>query len=279
MAVRGITVSVCLCLIAAPALAAFSKNEIRELEDLLARLGFNPGPVDGVLDAQTRIAIRDYQKFAALPVAGWASQRLLDELRGVTESLGDVRIREAAAQAVAGSDAVKTQKAVPQPILAAPKPLGPKRPAPKTAPIETAAVQTEAPKVAAEMTSASARATTFEIALQFALFRTEGGARRGWAQLQQQLPDLLGDMNPRFPVVDLGDGGTYYRVVTGPFPNRATAADLCAMVRAEGQACLVIRSAPQQVPQHAEALTPRTAPRHVLEGARVDYPNNPQARF
>ena len=82
MAVRGITVSVCLCLIAAPALAAFSKNEIRELEDLLARLGFNPGPVDGVLDAQTRIAIRDYQKFAALPVAGWASQRLLDEFGG-----------------------------------------------------------------------------------------------------------------------------------------------------------------------------------------------------
>jgi peptidoglycan hydrolase-like protein with peptidoglycan-binding domain len=170
MILRGLAVGVCLWLIAAPALAAFSKNEIRELEDFLTHLGFDPGPVDGVLDARTRTGIKDYQDFASLPVTGRASRGLLDELRGVTESLG---------------------------------------------------------------------AATFEIVLQLASFRSKVDARRGWAQVQRQLPDLLGDMNPRFPAVDLGEEGTYYRVVTGPFPNRATAADLCAMVRAEGQACLV----------------------------------------
>jgi hypothetical protein len=46
---RGLVIGVCLWLIAAPALAAFGKNEIRELEGLLADLGFDPGPVDGVL--------------------------------------------------------------------------------------------------------------------------------------------------------------------------------------------------------------------------------------
>jgi peptidoglycan hydrolase-like protein with peptidoglycan-binding domain len=99
MILRGLTVGVCLWLITAPALAALSKNEVRELEDLLGRLGFDPGPVDGVLDDQTRTAIKDYQYFAALPVTGQAGWDLLDELRGVTESLDGVRIPEGTPQA------------------------------------------------------------------------------------------------------------------------------------------------------------------------------------
>ena len=98
MVLRGVIVGVCLWLIAAPALAALSKNEIRELEGLLARLGFDPGPVDGVLDAQTRTAIKGYQDLAALPVTGQAGWDLLDELRGVTESLDGVRIPEGVPQ-------------------------------------------------------------------------------------------------------------------------------------------------------------------------------------
>ncbi len=95
MTLRGLVVGVCLWLIAATALAALSKNEFRELEDLLARLGFDPGPVDGVMDEQTGTAIKDYQDFATLPITGQASRSLLDELRGVTESLAEIRIREA----------------------------------------------------------------------------------------------------------------------------------------------------------------------------------------
>ncbi len=130
MTLRGLVVGGCLWLMAAPAVAALSKNEIRELEDLLARIGFDPGPVDGVLDAQTRAAIKVYQDFAALPVTGQESRGLLDELRGVTESLDEIRIREAAAQAVAGPETVRTQEAVTQPMATAPKPPGPKPPAP-----------------------------------------------------------------------------------------------------------------------------------------------------
>ena len=94
MILRGLAVGVCLWLAAAPALAALGKNEIRELEGLLADLGFDPGPVDGVLDEETRTAIKGYQDFAALPVTGGASWGLLAELREVAEILGDVRIRE-----------------------------------------------------------------------------------------------------------------------------------------------------------------------------------------
>ncbi len=252
MVLRGLTVGLCLWLIAAPALAALGKNEIRELEGLLAGLGFDPGPVDGVMDARTGTAIKDYQDFAALPVTGQASWPLLDELRGVTESLDDVRIPESAPQAVAGPEAVKSQEKVTEPAFAAPKPAGPKPTAPKKAPVETAAVQTEAPAAVTAPVSTSPAA--FEIALQLARFRSEAGARRGWAQMQQQLPNLLGGMSPQFPAVDLGEEGIYYRVLTGPFPNRATAADLCAMMTVEGQECRVIQSAPAPAPlQLAEA--------------------------
>ncbi len=99
MALRGLAVGVCLWLIAAPAMAALNKNEIRELEDHLAHLGFDPGPVDGVLDEQTRAAIKGYQDLAALPVTGRVSWGLLAELREVTDIMGDVRIPEGAPQA------------------------------------------------------------------------------------------------------------------------------------------------------------------------------------
>ena len=99
MVLRGLAVSVCLWLVAAPPLAALGKNEIRELEGFLADLGFDPGPVDGVLDEQTRTAIKGYQDLAALPVTGRASWGLLAELREVAEILVDVRIPEGAPQA------------------------------------------------------------------------------------------------------------------------------------------------------------------------------------
>ncbi len=130
MVLRGLALGVCLWLVAAPPLAALNKNEVRELENLLADLGFDPGPVDGVLDEQTRTAIKGYQDLAALPVTGRASWGLLAELREVADLMGDGRIPEGAPQAVTGPETVRTQEAVTQPALAAPKPPGPKPPAP-----------------------------------------------------------------------------------------------------------------------------------------------------
>lgn len=75
-------------LAAAPAFAAeLDGDQLTELERLLVRLGFDPGPVDGVADGATASAIEGYQSFAALRVDGVASLALLEELRGVVESL------------------------------------------------------------------------------------------------------------------------------------------------------------------------------------------------
>lgn len=58
-------------------------RDILEIERLLQRLSFAPGPVDGTLDAATEEAIRQYEAAAGLPVTGEPSPALLEELRAV----------------------------------------------------------------------------------------------------------------------------------------------------------------------------------------------------
>jgi hypothetical protein len=62
-------------------------EELTEAEALLDRLGFPPGPVDGVIDDASRDAIRDFQVTAGLEVNGQPSFALLDELRATKAEL------------------------------------------------------------------------------------------------------------------------------------------------------------------------------------------------
>lgn len=50
------------------------------LQQVLAELGYDPGPIDGGLGAKTRDAIRRYESDSGLPVTGGISENLLDEL-------------------------------------------------------------------------------------------------------------------------------------------------------------------------------------------------------
>ena len=72
----GILVLCAPLLAAGPALAAggLSVDEIVEMEELLAELGFDPGPIDGRIDQDARSAISGYQEFAALQVDGRPSE-------------------------------------------------------------------------------------------------------------------------------------------------------------------------------------------------------------
>ncbi len=64
--------------------AAMSEEAmIIETKQLLQKLDFNPGPIDGTLDPATVAAIQAYQEAAGENVDGQPSQALLDELRSV----------------------------------------------------------------------------------------------------------------------------------------------------------------------------------------------------
>ena len=57
-------------------------NEIKELQQLLVRAGFNVGKVDGVLGQQSRIAVKTMQAKYGLPADSWPTAELLARMRG-----------------------------------------------------------------------------------------------------------------------------------------------------------------------------------------------------
>jgi len=65
-------------------------DELLEMERMLARLDLEPSRVDGIIDLETRSAIRLYQQIAGLPIDGRPSSALLADMREV------VRIMEGA---------------------------------------------------------------------------------------------------------------------------------------------------------------------------------------
>ena len=120
----------CVALSGAALARELSVEELTELERLLAELNFDPGKIDGVVDARTRTAVGLYQEFAALPVDGAPSATLLAELRQVVQAFADMKAAQATAQtsAQATDQAEAAPPAVPEmaPAVAeAPQPAAP----------------------------------------------------------------------------------------------------------------------------------------------------------
>jgi lytic murein transglycosylase len=58
-------------------------NELRELQQLLVRAGFNVGKVDGVMGQQSRSAVKAMQIKYGLPADSWPTAELLAHMRGL----------------------------------------------------------------------------------------------------------------------------------------------------------------------------------------------------
>src|SRR5688572_21845705 len=64
--IAAIAVAVGVWYLAALPEPALTAEELTEVEKLLGQLGFPPGPIDGVIDADSDAAIRDFQVTAGL---------------------------------------------------------------------------------------------------------------------------------------------------------------------------------------------------------------------
>ena len=64
-----------------------SFNEIRELQQLLVRGGYNVGKVDGVLGLQSRVAVKAMQVKYGLAADAWPTAELLARLRGTAPAV------------------------------------------------------------------------------------------------------------------------------------------------------------------------------------------------
>ena len=75
--------------------------------------------------------------------------------------------------------------------------------------------------------------------VQLASVKSEASATGEWNRLKGRHGELLGDMELMLQRVDLGDRGVFFRMQTGPFPNRATAQDMCRQLKAADLDCIV----------------------------------------
>jgi hypothetical protein len=72
--------------------------------------------------------------------------------------------------------------------------------------------------------------------------KTEADAHTAWRQLQSRYTNVLSDAQVTFKRVDLGDRGTFYRAMVGPYANRDQAYEVCQNLKAAGGECVVQRN-------------------------------------
>ena len=169
---------------------------------------------------------------------------------------------------VVGDNADAAQ-APPAPQTAAPQSNAPARPqavarpvAPKSAPAaqggnaplsivpggggDAAAPRTRTaavPRQAAEQApSAAPSAGGGPYYVQVSSQRSEAEAQSAYRDLQAKFPSQLGGHAPAVRQVNLGEKGTFYRTLVGPYGSSEQAAQMCSSLKAAGGNCIVQRN-------------------------------------
>ena len=57
-----------------------SRDDVRRAQALLAELGFDPGPIDGLIGPRTRTAVQTFEQAKGLPASGEVTPALIDRL-------------------------------------------------------------------------------------------------------------------------------------------------------------------------------------------------------
>ena len=99
--------------------------------------------------------------------------------------------------------------------------------------------------VAAPAQSAPARtaqAAAGGYAVQVSSQRSEAEAQAAFRGLQAKYPNQLGGRQALIHKVELGEKGTYYRAMVGPFATSNEASELCNGLKAAGGQCLIQRN-------------------------------------
>jgi hypothetical protein len=78
--------------------------------------------------------------------------------------------------------------------------------------------------------------------VQISSQRNEADAQASFRALQGKFPSVLGSRTPLIKRADLGDKGTYYRAMVGPFGSPDEASQFCGSLKTAGGQCVVQRN-------------------------------------
>jgi hypothetical protein len=115
-------------------------------------------------------------------------------------------------------------------------------PAPAPAPQRPRMAATPTTVASTSAVPVSAAAASGGYAVQVTSQRSEGEAQSAFRSLQAKYPNQLSGREPIIRRADLGEKGTYYRAMVGPFASAGEAAGLCSGLKAAGGNCIVQRN-------------------------------------
>jgi len=137
--------------------------------------------------------------------------------------------------------------AAPSPAATPTRPAVPARTPPKVAETPSAPAQAvadvpagAAAKPAATAVATAASETVKKAGLHLASYKDRENAERGWKQLLSRNEDVLKGLTHTVEPVDLGDRGTFYRLVAGPVTDRDQAQRMCGTLKTRGAYCQLI---------------------------------------
>ena len=94
------------------------------------------------------------------------------------------------------------------------------------------------------------------ILLQIGAFPTQAEADTASARFKQAHAATLAGAASEVRRADLGSRGTWYRVLIGPFADRAAADEMCVRLKAEGGSCFAASTEPQTAKDRGADLPP-----------------------
>jgi SPOR domain len=156
----------------------------------------------------------------------------------------DASTRPVAAPARPPSAPNATDAAAGRPAGAGTGPMSLSPQTASTAPAETPPAQrpqrtASAPNPPAQSAAATAAGGSY---VQVSSQRSETDAQASFKALQGKYPAVLGGKQAVIRRAELGDKGTYYRAMVGPFASFEQATELCGSLKAAGGQCIVQRN-------------------------------------
>jgi len=132
----------------------------------------------------------------------------------------------------------------PQPTVPAPKTVVATPPPPKPEPVAPA-VKPPPPAQPVASTPPPPRPAPAggagEYRVQVAATRDEASGRVEFERMQRAHPDLLSGLSASISRADLGSRGIFWRVQSGPIPDKAKAEKLCTDLKAVSVGCSVVK--------------------------------------
>jgi cell division protein FtsN len=135
-----------------------------------------------------------------------------------------------------------TAPAASKPSVATPSVTMPIAP-PPAAVIETAPAPapSEAPTALTAPTESVATpvSASGSVMIQLGSFPNDKLAAGAWAKIKSSNQELLGDYKPTIKSAEIEGKGTWFRLRVAGFADKASAANVCEQLKANGQACII----------------------------------------